>query len=102
MVLMIMGGPSATARTGQYTTELAQSIVKGLPKLFGAKEVLAVDEVPYVDAEEIDDQGFVDFPAAEEPQDETKELNKLVGFWAHAGIQAWLKLRMYKAIYIPW
>ena len=30
---LVLGGPSVTARTGHYTTELAQSIVKGLLKL---------------------------------------------------------------------
>ena len=31
----------------------------------------------------------------------TKEFDKLVGFWAHAGIQTWLKLRTFKAIFYP-
>eukprot|EP00959_Pyramimonas_sp_CCMP1952_P145499 3046108-Pyramimonas_sp.AAC.1 len=54
-----MGGPSATARTGHYTSELAKSIVKGMLKLFGPKEVLAAEEGAEEGPEEVDDRGFV-------------------------------------------
>eukprot|EP00959_Pyramimonas_sp_CCMP1952_P145846 3053653-Pyramimonas_sp.AAC.1 len=62
-----MGGPSVTARTGHYTSELAKSIVKGMLRLFGPKEVLAIEEDSEEDLVEVDDRGFVDFPATQDP-----------------------------------
>eukprot|EP00959_Pyramimonas_sp_CCMP1952_P340839 7139481-Pyramimonas_sp.AAC.1 len=71
-----MGGPSVTARTGHYTSELARSIVKGTLQLFGPKEVLAAEEDSEEDPEEVDDRGFVDFPATEDPQEDMTTLKE--------------------------
>ena len=64
---LVMGGPSVTARTGHYTSDLARSIARGVLNFFGPKEALNVDEVSEADPEEVDDRGFVDYPATEEP-----------------------------------